>query len=232
MMKNNLRFIALTVVMLAVSSARLTAEQKPYIEKLDYRLTAAEWVLETIMIDAESTIPRNLLRQAKGVIILNQYRAGFIFGGQVGNGVLIVRNPHTEMWGVPGFLTAGQASFGLQAGFTEVNIIYLLMTEAAITQAYSGRFQIGVDAKAVAGPIGRMVEDFDLFQAEVLAYTNSKGLFAGATVKGGWVLVDDKANRAFYNTTYSSPEVLLSTWFELPPTAQPLMARLRNYQDG
>jgi lipid-binding SYLF domain-containing protein len=231
MMKNSLRIIALTAGMLAISSVPLTAEKKPYVEKLADRLTTAEWVLETIMVDATSTIPRNLLAQAKGLIILNQYRAGFIFGGQGGTGVLIIRNPHTGKWGVPGFLTAGQASYGLQVGFTEVNIIFLLMTDAAVIQAYSGRFRVGVDAKAVAGPVGRLAENFDLFQAEVLTYTSSTGLFAGATLKVGWVSVDDKANRAFYNTTYSTPEVLLSTWFKLPPPAQPLIARLRTYQN-
>jgi lipid-binding SYLF domain-containing protein len=78
--------------------------------------------------------------------------------------------------------------------------------------------------------VGKTAENFDLFRAEVLAYTNSSGLFAGATVKGGWVSVDDKANRAFYNTTYSTPEILLSTWFKAPPPAQLLIARLRGYQ--
>jgi len=229
-MKYSFRFIALTFGLLAISWAPLTAAKQSYTEKLADRLTTAEWVLETIMVNSQSTIPRNLLRQAKGIIILNQYRAGFIFGGQGGNGVLIVRNPQTGNWGVPGFLTAGQASFGLQVGYTEVNNIYLLMTDEAVSKAYSGRFNIGVDAKAVAGPVGKTAEQLDLFRAEVLAYTASSGLFAGATVKGGWVSVDDKANRTFYNTTYSSPEVLLSTWFRLPPSAQPLMARLRAYE--
>jgi lipid-binding SYLF domain-containing protein len=230
MMKNSLRFITLAFGLSAIASAPLTAEKQSYIQKLNDRIERAEWVLETIMVDASSTIPRNLLRQAKGIIILNQYRAGFIFGGQGGNGVLIVRNPQTGKWGVPGFLTAGQASFGLQAGYTEINNIFLLMTDEAVRKSYSGRFNIGVDAKAVAGPVGRTAEKFDLFKAEVLAYTGSSGLFAGATVKSGWVKVDDKGNRAFYNTTYSSPEVLLSTWFKLPPAAQALLSRLHNYE--
>jgi lipid-binding SYLF domain-containing protein len=230
MMKNRLRFITLALGLLAIASTPLTAAKQSYIQKLNDRLERAEWVLETIMVDASSTIPRNLLRQAKGIIILNQYRAGFIFGGQGGNGVLVIRNPQTGRLGVPGYMTAGQVSFGLQAGYTEVNYVFLLMTDEAVTKAYSGRFNIGVDAKAVAGPVGKTAENFDLFRAEVLAYTGSSGLFAGATVKGGWVSVDDKANRAFYNTTYSTPEILLSTWFKPPPAAQLLIARLRGYQ--
>lgn len=230
-MKMNLRLIAFTILSLALFSAPSMAAKKPYTEKLADRITTAEYVLDLIMMDAKTTIPRNLLRDAKGIIILNQYRGGFIFGGQGGNGVIVVRNPQTKQWGVPGFVVAGQASFGLQIGYTEVNNIYLLMTENAVTKAYSGRFDIGVDAKAVAGPVGKTAESFDYAKNEVLAYTASSGLFAGATVKGGWVKVDDKGNRAFYNTTYSSPEVLLSTWIRLPPQAQPLMARLRAFEN-
>ncbi len=63
MMKNSLRFFALTFGVLAISSAPLTAAKQSYTEKLAGRLTTAEWVLETIMVDAKSTIPRNLLRQ-------------------------------------------------------------------------------------------------------------------------------------------------------------------------
>lgn len=230
-MKMNLRLIALTTLSLVLASTSSMAAKQPYTEKLADRVTTAEYVLDLIMMDAKTTIPRNLLRDAKGIIILNQYRGGFIFGGQGGNGVIIVRNPQSGQWGVPGFVVAGQASFGLQIGYTEVNNIFLLMTDNAVTKAYSGRFDIGVDAKAVAGPVGTHAESFDYSKAEVLAYTASSGLFAGATVKGGWIKVDDKANRAFYNTTYSSPEVLLSTWLRLPPPAQPLMARLNAYQN-
>ena len=78
--------------------------------------------------------------------------------------------------------------------------------------------------------VGKNTENFDLFTAEVLVYPAASGLFGGATVKGGWVSVDDKANKAFYNTNYSSPEVLLSTWLRVPPPAQPLMARLRAFE--
>ena len=229
-MKTNLRFIALSFLSLALASVSVAAEKKSYTDKLADRMATAEYILELIMMNAETTIPRDLLRQAKGIIILNQYRGGFIFGGQGGTGVIVVRIPQTGQWGTPGFVTAGQASFGLQAGYTEVNSIYLLMSQEAVTKAYSGRFNVGIDAKAVAGPIGTDVENFDLFKADVLVYTSASGLFAGATVKGGWVSVDEKANKAFYNTNYSSPEVLLSTWLRVPPPAQPLMARLRSFE--
>jgi lipid-binding SYLF domain-containing protein len=229
-MKMNMRLIAFTILSLALASVPATAAKQPYPEKLADRIGTAEYVLDLIMMDSNTTIPRNLLREAKGIIILNQYRGGFIFGGQGGNGVMVIRNPQTGQWGVPGFVVAGQASFGLQAGYTEVNNIYLLMTDEAVTKAYSSRFDVGADAKAVAGPVGKTAEMFDIFKAPVLAYTASSGLFAGATVKGGWIKVDDKANRTFYNTNYSSPEVLLSTWLRLPPPAQPLMAKLRAYE--
>jgi len=230
-MKMNLRLITFALLSLAMTSAPSMAAKQPYTEKLAERVGTAQFVLDLIMMDAKTTIPRDLLREAKGIIILNQHRGGFIFGGQGGNGVMIIRNPQSGQWGAPGFVIAGQASFGLQAGYTEVNNVYLLMTNEAVTKAYSSRFDIGADAKAVAGPVGTTADTFDKNTAPVLAYTTSSGLFAGATVKGGWIKVDDKANKAFYNTNYSSPEVLLSTWLRVPPPAQPLMARLKAYEN-
>lgn len=182
-MKMNLRLIALTTLSLVLASAPLRAAKQPYSEKLADRIATAEFVLDLIMMDAKTTIPRNLLREAKGIIILNQHRGGFIVGGQGGNGVMVVRNPQTGQWGVPGFMVAGQASFGLQIGYTEVNNIYLLMTANAVTKAYSGRFDLGADVKAVAGPVGSSSGRFDYEKAEVLAYTASSGLFAGADRK-------------------------------------------------
>jgi lipid-binding SYLF domain-containing protein len=50
------------------------------------------------------------------------------------------------------------------------------------------------------------------------------GLFAGATVKAGYLTRDDTANRSFYSTTYTLPEILYSDWITPSPEVQPLMA--------
>ncbi|MGY8696499.1 MAG: YSC84-related protein, partial [Verrucomicrobiia bacterium] len=63
-------------------------------------------------------------------------------------------------------------------------------------------------------------------------YTTTKGLFAGVSVKAGWVKPDNVATKAFYNTQYNAPEIVSSDWFERPIEAQSLINRLRNYTKG
>jgi lipid-binding SYLF domain-containing protein len=168
-----------------------------------------------------------VLRQAKGIILVHQFRAGLIFGGQGGSAVLVARIPQTGNWNVPVFLDPGGVNFGLQAGVKEMNTVFLLMTDEAVQAAYSGRFKFGVDAAAVAGPRSTDAERFDLFKASVLVYNSYGGLFAGAAVKSGWLAPFDRANREFYGTTHSTPEIALGTWFQVPSEAQPVLARIR-----
>jgi lipid-binding SYLF domain-containing protein len=64
----------------------------------------------------------------------------------------------------------------------------------------SSKFQIGADAAAAAGPVGRHAEgatDWKL-RAEVLTYSRSRGLFAGISLKGNTLRQDKDDTRAFY----------------------------------
>ncbi|MGH8019869.1 MAG: lipid-binding SYLF domain-containing protein, partial [Opitutaceae bacterium] len=217
--------------MLAVPALALGAE-KSFRDQLIEKLISCEYSLEVVMSDPETAIPAEVLREAKGVVLVHQYRAGFIIGGQGGSAVLVARNPQSGKWGVPVFLDPGGINFGLQAGVKEINSVFLLMSEQAVTMAYSGRFDIGADAVAVAGPNAVERERFDLFNAPVLVYSSSGGLFAGASFKTAWLAPFDRANRELYNTTHATPEIALSTWFQPPPEAQSLLTRLRAAEGG
>lgn len=201
-------------------------------EQLAEKLTSCEYALEVVMDKPATAIPTQALRQARGVIVVHQYRVGFIIGGQGGSAVLIARNPQSGNWGPPVFLDPGGINIGLQAGAKEINSVFLLMNDDAVQRAYSGRFNVGVDASAVAGPNAAEVENFDLFKVPVLVYTSNGGLFAGASMKTGWLTPFDRANRELYRTTYSTPEIVLSTWFQVPAEAQSFVVRLRNYEGG
>jgi lipid-binding SYLF domain-containing protein len=224
------RFAA--VVALLVVPASIHAAEKTFRDQLVEKLVSCEYSLEVVMSKPETAIPAEVLRSAKGIVLVHQYRAGFIFGGQGGSAILVARNPQSGKWGVPVFLDPGGVNFGLQAGVKEMNSVFLLMTDDAVTSAYSGRFDIGADAVAVAGPKAAERERFDLFSTPVLVYNSFGGLFAGASFKTAWLAPFDRANRAFYGTTHSTPEIVLSTWFQPPPEAQSLLTRIRNVEGG
>ncbi|MBK1876742.1 lipid-binding SYLF domain-containing protein [Pelagicoccus mobilis] len=225
--------IALAFLGLALLAASTQAAPKR--EKLVNRIVNSEYVLEEIMADPETAIPADILQDAQGILITLNYRGGFVIGGQAGSGVLIAKNPLTKEWGVPAFVKTGGANLGLQVGAKEYDAIFIIMDLDTVRKAYTGRMDFGADAAAVAGPLEKTREarpNIDFKKAKILVYSNKKGLFAGVAVKAGWVAPNNYATKAFYNTEYNMPEIVLSDWFELPREAQALLQRLNYYTDG
>lgn len=217
-------------VLLAASS-----NAAPKREKLVDRIVAGEYVLEEIMADPATAIPADILQDAQGIIFTLNYRGGFMLGGHAGNGILIAKNPLTDEWGVPAFVKTGGATIGLQLGVKEFDAVYVIMDLDTMRKAYTGRFDFGADAAAVAGPLESSRESrqsIDYKNAKILVYSNKKGLFAGVAVKAGWVSPDNRATQAFYSTDYNLPEIVMSDWFELPVEANALLQRLNYYTDG
>ncbi|MBT3482176.1 MAG: lipid-binding SYLF domain-containing protein [Opitutales bacterium] len=223
-------------ITLALSLAiGLGAIAAPKRSQLVNRIVNSEYALEEIMAKNETRIPASILQQAKGIILTVNYKGGFIIGGHAGRGVLVVKNSMTGKWGVPAFVSTGGANLGLQIGVKELDTVYVIMDENTVRKAYSGRFDLSADAAAVAGPVGILTEaneSDDYKNANILVYTRTKGLFAGVSVKAGWVKPDNVANKSFYNTQYNAPEIVSSDWFEPPVEAKSLINRLRNYTKG
>jgi SH3 domain-containing YSC84-like protein 1 len=164
-------------------------------------------------------------RSAKALLILNQFKAGFILGVQDGYGVILVKKPDGQ-WSLPVLVNAGEASLGFQLGAKSVESIFIITDEKTPRALFNNRFNIGVDAKAVAGPRAAEKErnNHDILRTPLLGYTKTVGLYAGATVKAGHISRNDKANFVLYNTQYTMPELLYSDWVQPPKEVQPLMA--------
>ncbi|PTY06405.1 hypothetical protein DB347_13345 [Opitutaceae bacterium EW11] len=189
------------------------------------RIESCEAILQEFMDDPAYAIPAPVLQQAHGIVIINQFKAGFIFGVTGGYGVIMVKRPDNT-WSIPVMIDAGDISIGLQAGGKSVETIFVLNDDDTARRLFSGRVNVGVDAKAVMGPKWTEVESVnkEILATPVLVYTKSKGLFAGATVKAGFLARDDEANRVFYRTTFTMPELLYGNFVTPPDTVKPLMA--------
>ena len=228
------QILRIAVAFLCVSSAA-SLSAKPKREKLINTLVAAEYVLQEVMRQPETAIPAQILQDAKGIILTVNYRGGILIGGHGGYGILIAKNPLNQQWGPPGFVKTGGANLGVQLGVKEFDSIFVIMDGDTVRKAYSGRFDFGADAAAVAGPVFRSSESRqsdDYAQAKILVYTSKKGLFAGVAVKAGWVSPNNRATQFFYDTEYNMPEIVLSDWFDVPTEATALMQRLNYYTDG
>ncbi len=187
------------------------------------RIQTCEAILQDCMLTPQRAIPADVLQRAKGLVIVNQVHVGFVFGVKGGWGVAMVKQANGQ-WSVPVFLSAGELSFGLQAGGKSVEAIYVLMDAASTRLLFKSRFNFGMDAKAVAGPAAAEAERTTRsYNAQVLVYSSAKGFYAGATVKTGTITPLVEATQQFYQTSYGLPEILFSTWVTPPPEARELM---------
>ncbi len=182
------------------------------------RLQNATIVFEEMMDAPDNAIPRAILEKAAAVAIIpNTIKAGFIFGGHRGKGVISARNEQGE-WSTPAFLTLTGGSFGLQIGGQSVDLILVIMNRRGLEKLLQNEFKIGGDVSAVVGPVGRDAEaSTDLtLRAEIISYSRTRGLFAGITLKGSTIKADRDANERFYDYPFGSAQLVLE---EEPATA-------------
>lgn len=189
------------------------------------RIESCEAILREFMAKPATAIPSSILQQARAIVIVNQFKAGFFLGVKDGYGVILVKKANGK-WSLPVLISAGEASLGFQIGAKSVETVMIMTNDQTPRLLFNQRFNVGVDAKAVAGPkVAESERDnHPIINAPVLVYSKSRGLFAGATVKLGYLSRNDEANFVLYNTTYTLPELLYSDWVKPTPEVSPLMS--------
>lgn len=224
MKKVSLLFLLL--VSLLVTAAPVAAQSK---EKLEVRLREAATNLESVAISDEGRIPGEILQKASGIIVLHQYKGGFIVGGKGGFGVAMVRDDKGN-WSAPAFLMAGEGSFGLQVGVQVSDYVFLIMNDEGMKLLSEPSFRIGVDAAATAGP-HNIEGEAKIGATPILVYSTSSGLFAGAAFEGGALLPDEKANHVLYgDTTLTMKDILFGNKVTQPVSARPLVNTIGRFE--
>lgn len=219
-MKKLLLLSLLALSFVAPSVAQSTLTRADYVTRIE----TCEAILQEFMANPATAIPADILQQAKAIIVVNQFKAGIFLGVKDGYGVILVKQA-SGRWSLPVLLAAGEASLGLQLGAKSIETVMILTNDQTPKLLFNERFNVGVDAKAVAGPNAaeRERDNRPIIDAPVLVYSKSKGLYAGATVKLGYLTRSDEANFVLYRTTYTLPELLYSDWVQPIPEVQPLM---------
>lgn len=204
----------------------LWASQK----ELTKRIESAREYLKDLMAAPDRAIPQALLQDCKGVLVLRQYKAGFVLGVKGGVGVVLVKDENTRQWSPPAFITAGEGSFGFQIGGQAIDSVFLIMNKEGMDMLIKSKFKIGVDASAAVGPVGRDAAAKVSPGTAILVYSRAKGLYAGATFEGGFLVSDDKANEEFYKMPgISVRDILFRNRVKMPKVAKPLVADLERY---
>ena len=214
------------LILIALLGATFTTSWAvtPKRSELITEVETCEAILQEFMGDPANAIPASVLQQARGIVIVNQFKAGFFLGVKDGYGVILVKKADGK-WSLPVIISAGEASLGLQIGAKSIETIMVLTNDQTPRLLFNERFNVGVDAKAVAGPKAaeRERDNHGIVEAPVLIYSKSKGLFAGATVKAGYLARNDDANFLLYSTQNTLPELLYSDWVQPIPEVVPLM---------
>lgn len=198
--------------------------------KLAGQIERAQEYFEDIMKAPDTAIPEALMRKCHGVIIVRQYKAGFVFGVKGGVGIVLVKDKKTGQWSPPAFIKTGEGSFGFQIGGQLIDSIFLVMNEEGVEMLNKTKFKIGVDASAAVGPVGRDAEAKVSPGTAILAYSRAKGLYAGASFEGGLLLNDNTANENFYNMkNITFQDIIFKRKVNMPDEAKPLINLLGSY---
>ncbi len=182
--------------------------------------------IESLQIEDKFSIPASIMQEAKGVIVLRQYEAGFIFGAKGGYGMALVKD-NDGNWGPPIWIKTGEISGGLQAGAHSLKVVFVIMSDRGLRMLRKTRFRIGVDASVTVGPTSANANARSGAAAELLAYTDTEGLYAGATFDGGFLLPDNKANARTYQQELTVTEIIESVGLTVPDYGHRIAALLR-----
>jgi lipid-binding SYLF domain-containing protein len=196
----------------------------------DRILNAAD-VLKEIMAAPDKGVPGDIMAKAACVAVIPSLKKLAVgFGGENGKGIVSCRRDDGS-WGPPSMLSITGGSFGFQLGGQSIDLVMVIMNRRGIDFLTRDKFEVGGDASAAAGPVGRDAQAGTnaTADAEIYTYSRAKGLFAGISLKGAVVKPDLDANAIIYGK-HVNPRELLKEGKEAPPAAaMPFMKELHKY---
>jgi lipid-binding SYLF domain-containing protein len=169
---------------------------------------------------------RRAMRHARAVLIVPALvKAGFIFGGEGGDGVLLART--RGGWSNPAYYTLGSASFGFQAGIEQAEVVMIINSDRALRAIERSKFKIGAGLGLTVVTLGAGVEGATSgnLQGDIIVWSKAKGLYGGISINGSVVAPDDKENSRSYGTTSVSSIVTSTGKY---PQADALRRKLSN----
>jgi len=170
-------------------------------------LRNAASVLQAML--STDSVPRSVLGKADCIIILPSVKKFAVgIGGTGGRGPISCRegNGYTGRWSPPAMYQIGGASAGFQVGGKSSDIVIAIMAPGAVDKVLNSKVKVGTDVSAAAGPgasAGTLGNT-----ADMLTYSRSSGVFAGASIDGASLEPDSSANQRLYGKEVSAREIV------------------------
>jgi lipid-binding SYLF domain-containing protein len=169
----------ITTLLLAAS---IVVASTPLVQAADWQKLDRSAATALEKLTASNTTAKLLAEQAKAVLVFpNIVKAGFLFGGQMGDGVLM------ENGRPVGHYNSVAASYGLQAGVQVFGYALFFMNDAAL--AYLGKsdgWEVGVGPSIVVVDegVGKSLTSTTLTHDVYAFIFSQKGLMAGLGIQG------------------------------------------------
>ena len=187
------------------------------------RAQSAAAVLDAIMAAPDKSIPQDLLSRSYAMCVVPHVVKGALgFGGRFGKGLIATRTA-SGAWGTPAFVDLSGGSVGFQIGVSATDLILVFTDKGGLQGLLSGKLKFGVDAAATAGPVGRTAEagtDVKLKSA-IYSYSRAKGLFAGVSLDGAVLSIDDSANHKAYGKNITGTDILINNRVKINDIVKP-----------
>jgi lipid-binding SYLF domain-containing protein len=214
---------ALTLAQTACSTGMQGGDQQTLVDRAT--LTIQEMMTQTVSQD-----PKDMLRRAKAVMVCPRiFKAGFFFGGEGGNCVLLARAGNGT-WSYPAFYTIGSASFGFQFGIEDNQLLMLIMTEHGLNAVLDSQVKLGANAGVAVATIGAGVQGSTTAAvgADIVAFAASRGLFGGVALEGSVMSTQSDWNQLYYGQPFGARQLVMQMQGG-NPGADPLRDVLTRY---
>lgn len=201
----------------AKTGAAAVAEANSIVDKANGSLNA-------FLADPDTAWFKGEAAKVKGMMIVPSLtRGGFIFGGSGGTGVIVARRQGGRGWSYPSFHGIGSLTVGFQIGGEISELMLLFMTDNALDAMLSPNIRVGGDVSVAAGPVGQGAK---AQVADILAYSRSKGLYAGINLEGAGINARTDLNEAYYARPGIRPRDILVSGSVNNPQAEGLRRTL------
>ncbi len=188
--------------MLAAPAAKAQTEQQDLVEK-------ARITVDDLRKDKEFGNARDLMHRARAVLIVpSLVKGGFFVGGEGGDGLLLTRD--AQGWSDPSFYTIGSASFGLQIGLEQSELVLFIMSDKALHSFTADEFKIGAQAGLAIVTLGSEAEAATTgnLNADIIAWSSATGAYAGLTLNGSVVKPRESYDAAYYGHAVRPSEIV------------------------
>ncbi len=193
-------------------------------EKAEKRVAESTAVLKTILNKQE--IPKSVVDKAVCVLVYpGVKKVGIGIGVTYGRGLITCRTGATMngKWSAPAMYTLDTGSLGLQLGSSATDYVLLVMTQRGADKVLSGKLKLGADASAVAGPTGAKAVGLNDPNVDVLAYSQAKGLFAGAALGSASMETDNDMNKELYGKPLTAAQIVRDGAAPVPAAGRDLV---------